>query len=311
VLVCHADAGHYLVCWLLLATPWTSIDDFATFPEEVTAEPDAPGDDRSVLGWVYLGPGGQELGRSHELHGQVVNFDDDGRRISSQEKVIRQKSAADEPDVVEEANGWHGPRANLNAGAQAVENSFGDVQRSAFYALRGATPLHYAARSGRLEVIDLMLSNVSGQVSNVHATTERAINSGFGMGETALHMAATHGHVSVCSAILDAGALIDATTSEGWTPLLFAAQAGHMTTVDFLVARGANLLHRTSNGRSLLVRARAHAHTHTPHTHTPCPLGCCLPVACSSVECVQHVADEASKPDIRVLLSSNGHYGEL
>ncbi len=41
-------------------------------------------------------------------------------------------------------------------------------------------------------------------------------------------LAARHGHVRLCRLLLEkGGALADARDSQGWTPLCFAADAGH------------------------------------------------------------------------------------
>ena len=45
---------------------------------------------------------------------------------------------------------------------------------------------------------------------------------------------------------------IDGATTEGWTPLLFAAQAGHMDVVVLLLTRGADAQLRTNNLRSIV-----------------------------------------------------------
>lgn len=61
-------------------------------------------------------------------------------------------------------------------------------------------------------------------MADVNAATVADINTGFGMLETPLHYAAKHGAVTICDKLIDAGANVGATTTEGWTPLLFAAQ---------------------------------------------------------------------------------------
>ena len=131
--------------------------------------------------------------------------------VSTLQKEIMLKSTAEADAAAATAavnavdeDKWVGSRANLNLGALAIEDRYGDTVRDDFTALKGETPLHYAARAGRLEIVELMLTNVSGQVANVNAATTPAINTGFGMGETPLHYAARHGHVLVCTALLDA-----------------------------------------------------------------------------------------------------------
>jgi ankyrin repeat protein len=181
-----ASAGHYMVSWLLLATPWDTSDDYPIRRESVELIPPVadtaagfdPSDDREVLGWVYVDEEGREHGRSHELRGQTIEFDEDGRRISTVRSVIRKASSVDtgvdgDGDDGEGGGSWRGgARAELNSRALNVSNAFGDVQRHRFVTIQGETPMHYAARFGHTEIVDLFLSNVSGQVSLKNKTVE-------------------------------------------------------------------------------------------------------------------------------------------
>eukprot|EP01047_Picozoa_sp_COSAG01_P018017 COSAG01_NODE_966_length_12397_cov_146.646528_15_plen_323_part_00 len=175
-----ASAGHYMVSWLLLATPWDTSDDYPIHRESVELIPPVadtaagfdPSDDREVLGWVYVDEEGREHGRSHELRGQTIEFDEDGRRISTVRSVIRKASSVnagvdgDGDDGEGGGGSWRGgARAELNSRALNVSNAFGDVRRHRFVTIQGETPMHYAARFGHTEIVDLFLSNVSGQVS--------------------------------------------------------------------------------------------------------------------------------------------------
>lgn len=59
--------------------------------------------------------------------------------------------------------------------------------------------------------------------------------------KTALHLAAFQGHLPVVQVLLDRGAKIDAVDAFGWTPLMFAAHAGHFDVASALVAAKANI----------------------------------------------------------------------
>lgn len=63
-------------------------------------------------------------------------------------------------------------------------------------------------------------------------------------GWTALHYAATNGHVRVASYLLDKHAYIDALSPNGTTPLMMAARGGHIHVVKLLLDRGADLSKR-------------------------------------------------------------------
>lgn len=52
---------------------------------------------------------------------------------------------------------------------------------------------------------------------------------------TALHMAAQHGNVAVCKLLLDAPNIeVDVRDHGGWTPLVWAAEEGHLEVVRFV-----------------------------------------------------------------------------
>jgi ankyrin repeat protein len=52
--------------------------------------------------------------------------------------------------------------------------------------------------------------------------------------------------------LLRKGGDVDATNTDGWTPLTFAAKAGNKSAVELLVRSGANVNHRTSAGCTIL-----------------------------------------------------------
>jgi ankyrin repeat protein len=83
-------------------------------------------------------------------------------------------------------------------------------------------------------------------------------------------LAASNGHVDCVSALLAAGAQIDAEASDGWTALGLAASKGHATCVSALLAAGAQadakdrtgwtaLMQAASAGHAACVRALLHA----------------------------------------------------
>jgi ankyrin repeat protein len=58
-------------------------------------------------------------------------------------------------------------------------------------------------------------------------------------GETALHRAASRGHLKAVALLLDHGAKVDAMDGEGVTPLILASYRGQTEVVKLLLARGA------------------------------------------------------------------------
>lgn len=76
----------------------------------------------------------------------------------------------------------------------------------------GVTPLHVAARGGRHDVVELLLS----LKADVHATSSR--------GATALHLAASGQHGTVVRLLMEHGARLDCRDERGHTPCDCARQ---------------------------------------------------------------------------------------
>lgn len=94
----------------------------------------------------------------------------------------------------------------------------------------GMTALHWAARSGDIELAQMLL--YAG--ANVKATTRLGAYS-------PLMMAAEQGHASVIAALLSAGADVKAANAVGTTPLMLAALSGDAKSVTMLVENGAEV----------------------------------------------------------------------
>src|SRR5690349_21375170 len=72
-------------------------------------------------------------------------------------------------------------------------------------------------------------------------TSGEDVNAAQGDGMTALHWAARHGDAELVSMLLAAGANVRATTRlGGYTPLLMAAELGHASSIEALIAAGAD-----------------------------------------------------------------------
>jgi len=84
----------------------------------------------------------------------------------------------------------------------------------------GYTPLHYAARNGHVDCVELLLQ----EGANVNATTSGA-----------LHRAAFMGHQRVCSLLVRAGVRGGIQDSDGDTALHKAAARGHTEVLSLLL----------------------------------------------------------------------------
>jgi ankyrin repeat protein len=100
----------------------------------------------------------------------------------------------------------------------------------------GETALHVAARCNRKSAAKALLLAAE-------AACPQLLDCGNAAGFNALHVAATEGHCSIATLLLDTGAAIDARSSNtfAWTALHCAASCGHADVVQLLVARGADV----------------------------------------------------------------------
>ena len=102
------------------------------------------------------------------------------------------------------------------------------------------TALMYAAGDGHLEVVKTLLK----ARADVKAI-DKMVSRESGGEKTALHYAAGQPNVAVVEALLNAGADPNALTKNAWnrgyTPLIYALQAGHRDVVQLLIKRGTNL----------------------------------------------------------------------
>lgn len=126
---------------------------------------------------------------------------------------------------------------------------------------RGAnewTPLYWAARTGRLHVVEFLLNEgalVNAKVDGVHI--EPAYRS---EDETALHAAAMGGHPEVAALLIRRGANIHADDGDWITPLHIAACSGSMPVARLLVSKGARVKAKGRNGITALHLAALRGH---------------------------------------------------
>lgn len=95
---------------------------------------------------------------------------------------------------------------------------------------KGYSPLHYAARLGRVSIGRYLIEE---KKANVNLVSKLG-------GKSALHMAASKGHVDFCKLLLDNGAYVDATDAKGDTPLMRACNRFHLDVCCLLLEKGAD-----------------------------------------------------------------------
>jgi ankyrin repeat protein len=109
----------------------------------------------------------------------------------------------------------------------------------------GARPLSHAARSGHLEMLDLLLARGA-------SVDARDLN-----GATALYFAAERGHNSVVQRLIERGADVKLTGKSGVSPVAAAAYAGRDSIVAMLLAHGADGRALDETGKPPVIYAAA------------------------------------------------------
>ena len=95
-----------------------------------------------------------------------------------------------------------------------------------------STPLHEAAEAGDLGLCQSLVSE-GHDVNSPHPDNRNY---------KPLHFASRKGRNEVCIFLLDSGAELECRTANGFTPIICAAQQGHLATVRLLQQRGADVL---------------------------------------------------------------------
>ncbi|XP_077867211.1 uncharacterized protein LOC100372378 [Saccoglossus kowalevskii] len=109
-----------------------------------------------------------------------------------------------------------------------------------FEVLRTEMELHEAARTGNVELVDLLIR----RGVNVNAMNEKD--------RTALHLSAGQGHVEVVKSLIDADAKVDAEDKFGMNALLWAAWFGQEEALHALVVGGARIKCENKQGLGLI-----------------------------------------------------------
>ncbi|KAJ6582574.1 ankyrin repeat-containing domain protein [Mycena vulgaris] len=121
----------------------------------------------------------------------------------------------------------HGLVASASASVDQAEND-------------GWTALHFAARSGRLSLGQLLIAH--------SASVDQAASNGC----TALHFPSVGSHLDVAQLLIEHSAYVDQAENNGWTALHFATQSGRLNVAQLLIEHSASVDQTDNNGWTAL-----------------------------------------------------------
>ena len=151
--------------------------------------------------------------------------------------------------------------------------------------VEGHSPLHFACRSGSLDIVKLLVRAGAGvRVMDYEGHTCLTIAASCGHTETvrylvglkevevdyaddedgtALHLAADNNHADVVQVLIDAGADIEVKDDRGRSPLLWSCSSGSLAVAKLLVRAGAGFGVTDNYGDTCLTIAAYRGHTET------------------------------------------------
>eukprot|EP00053_Salpingoeca_punica_P017089 m.163477 g.163477 ORF g.163477 m.163477 type:complete len:281 (-) comp17111_c0_seq1:824-1666(-) len=115
----------------------------------------------------------------------------------------------------------------------------------------GHTPLMVAARSGKADIVTILLTNCKDIALDI---TEQG-------GWTALMLASCFGHLSAAEPLVSAGANLNIANEDGWTALTLASSNGHKSVVQLLLEARADTEIRDKFNLRAVDWASERAHT--------------------------------------------------
>jgi hypothetical protein len=119
----------------------------------------------------------------------------------------------------------------------------------------GAKPIHYAARAGHRDVVEVLLASVESLMSRPGPVPFHD-----NVGDGPLHYAARGGHRPMVELLLARGFSPRGGNDGYVTPLHVAARSGHLAVVELLLAAGARAYVSDGTGNTPLSLARAGGH---------------------------------------------------
>jgi len=115
------------------------------------------------------------------------------------------------------------------------------------------------AKPKRPDPRQLLAASLRGDLRTVQQLVKQRVNIHYANSdrETALHMAASRGHLAVVIFLIQSGANMNARTVGNWIPLHHAVRFNRQNVANYLMAKGAPAYYKTSDGLSSLDIAKA------------------------------------------------------
>lgn len=122
----------------------------------------------------------------------------------------------------------------------------------------GGTPLIWAIMREKTGLANLLIKNCADVYYTLDVQGEE--------GMTPLHFAAGHGDLGIVTALISAGAKVNAKNAKGQTALSMASEYGWAPIVELLLQKGADVNVRDTNGSTPLKAANSEGHTAVAET---------------------------------------------
>ncbi|MDR2838307.1 MAG: ankyrin repeat domain-containing protein [Azonexus sp.] len=139
--------------------------------------------------------------------------------------------------------------------ANALE--LGDLQRAESWLDAGLPPDFSGSRIGSGLLIGAWEGNID--LMRLFISRGADINQTNAHGETALTLAAWRGQLAAARWLIERSARVNSPARQ-WSPLHYAALAGHAAVADYLIAQGADINALSTNGSSVLMMAVYEGH---------------------------------------------------
>ena len=149
-------------------------------------------------------------------------------------------------------------------GRQRVGTQTFAADTTSFNPVRRLSPLSYAARSGKADIVKYFLQQFPDAISlnpTAEGDSEDPQQDMHHRHDLPLYWACLNGHLEVAKVLLEAGALINHSNCMLATPLHAAASSGHLQVMELLVAEGADVNAANILGQSALIAAASCGHS--------------------------------------------------